>query len=932
MSSVEKNLSLFRSLLKNYVKSLGKTLKNLAGESGLGYTTLSNKLNETDGAKLNEADVNRILLVLIEWEAITTQSEVLELLTTAGFGLVGQALNWKNPPFATLKADVKPELSRLPRISELNELVGRQVELAQIGQLLQTADIKLLSLTGGGGMGKTRLARQVFNQNKNRFEIAVWLELASLTDYKLVPDTLGRALGLKETSIQTVTDSIKIYLQDKATLLVLDNLEQIIEASVFLTDILRATRQLKIIVTSREALNVYGECLYSVKPLAVPDLTQIPAPADLADLAQLPSLALFVARAKAVKPDFELTQDNLYPVAEICNRLDGIPLALELAAARLRAFTPSKLLERLNLKLLSGGSKDLPARHQTLTSTLDWSYELLTSDEQALFCRLAIFGDGCSLEAAEIVCAGLDVFTGIESLISKSLLIHSETASGESRYSMLQTVREYGLAKLEAQAQLNQVKEKYIAYYLDWLGHKVTTLGTNQQVELFKQIDVEYNNLQTNLAELILSANAPKALRLCIALGEYWQLRGYWGAGSRYLEQVLQLSGGTEREMALCFIRLGCIKYLQSDPITAGEKLEKGLQLARSVNDKVNIAFALNVLGTIAAYKGNYSEAQAYCEESLAIREELHDLNGAAATLNNLGVIVQEQGNYPAAEKYYLKSLAIKQKIDDKHGISASYNNLGNIAYKQGNNSEAENYYLKSLAIKQKIGDKYGVGVALNHLGNMAYERGNYSEAQEYYLESLLIIRTVGNKSSTVYCLNTLGNLAFAQDNYQQAREYYEQALEIARQVLDKRSISFTLSNLATLNGKQDNYLQAQEFFYESLQLAQDIADPTLQVTTIISIIYFLVNSHTAAATLKLAGSWRGIVTQWLLINKIKLATPANIYYEQCNQLLQEKLGSDYEQEQEQEPVFVSKEPKFIEQLVKEILNYLQSNPARKCS
>ena len=545
------------------------------------------------------------------------------------------------PPLASL--DARPH--NLP--VQPTALIGRERELDALRDLLLREEVRLLTLTGPGGTGKTRLGLQLAADLLDHFEDgACFVPLAPISDPSLVASTVAQTLGIREVGGGPILDSLKDYLRDKNLLLLLDNFEQILPAAPLVADLPGACPGLKVLVTSRATLHLRGEKEFPVPPLALPDPERLP---PVEALSQYASVALFAERARDVKGDFGLTDDNAPAVAEICHRLDGLPLAIELAASRIKLLAPAAMLARLErrLPLLTGGARDLPARQQTLRDTMAWSYDLLDEAEQRLFRRLAVFMGGCPLDAAEAVCnaegdLGLDVLDGLGALVEQSLARQLKGADGEPRFRMLETVREYGLEQLEASGELGQTRQAHAEHYLALAEAAEPELRGPEQAGWLARLEAEHDNLRAALEWAVERDAGELGARLGAALWRFWSVRGYLTEGRARLGGVLARAGPSV------------------GPATRARVLDGLAHLTR--------------------LQGDYRVARALCEQSLAIRRELGDRRGIATSLHDLGMVAYERGDYRAARALYEESLAILRELGYRSRIATALESFARLA------------------------------------------------------------------------------------------------------------------------------------------------------------------------------------------------------------------------------------------------------------
>ena len=641
-----------------------------------------------------------------------------------------------------LPADFPPLKTLDPHIHNLPEqptpLLGREREVAAVRALLLREEVRLVTLTGPGGIGKTRLGLQVAADLSDQLADGVYfVALASMTNPALVASTIAQALGLREAGGRSPVDSLKAYLTGKHLLLLLDNFEQVVAAATVVAGLLADCPRLKMLVTSREALRVRGEREYPVPPLALPA-----GPADARTLSQYPATALFVERALAVDPALTVTDATAAAVAEICARLDGLPLAIELAAARVKVLPPEAMLTRLSsrLKLLTGGARDLPERQQTLRSTIGWSYDLLARDEQVLFQRLAVFAGGCTLVAAEAVCptAGeleVDVLEGLGSLVDKSLVRKQEAGvEREPRFSMLETIREYGLEQLVASGEAETLRRAHAVYYLELAQQAEPNLTGPEQGMWLDRLEREHDNLRAALAWARDRGESALGLRLAGALWRFWYTHGYLSEGRSWLEGMLALP-------------------------ESGDSREEVPMRAR----------ALYGAATLASTQDDFDRAVTLWEASLALSRELDDEAVMASALNALGLAALQQGDAERAAPLFVESLALSRAMGDPWAIARALLSLAQTAYVQGEYSRAEALFEECLALMRQAGSMSHSAVALLYLGHAARAQGNFARATALYQEGLALSQGLSDKLRVLREMEGLATAVAAQGQAERA-------------------------------------------------------------------------------------------------------------------------------------------------------------------
>lgn len=552
-------------------------------------------------------------------------------------------------------------------------------------------------------------------------------------------------------------------------LILLDNFEHLVDAAPTVAELLAMGPNLKILVTSRSALHVYGEHEFPVTALALPNPRSLPS---IDALSQYSAVALFVERAIAARPDFELTRENASDVAEICVRLDGLPLAIELAAARIKVLSPASMRTRLasRLQLLTGGARDLPLRQQTLRAAIDWSYDLLNPAEQKLLRRLSVFVGGCTLEGVEAVCdtkgdLGLDLLDGMASMVDKSLVQQVEPAHGESRFVMLHTIREYALEKLEASAEKPLTKRAHAAYFLVLAEEAPTEQGSAAGMEWLERFTLEHDNFRAALEWLTETQDADWGLRLGAALFRFWEMGEYLSEGRDRLDKLLKLAGkaGPTKAASRAFFAAGVLAGEQRDYPAADAHIRASLDIARHLGDQRGVAVCLNAMAVHARDYGEIAVASSLFEEGLVLWRELGDRQAEARALSNLASVVKLQGDHSRALSIYADCLAIFQGIGDRTGVAWSMNYQGDVMRDQGDSASARMMYERGLAIFRELGDHWGIAGTLVDLGNLAREEKNYAAANSLYRESLKLFQELEHKRGVARLLECFSCCAAAQ-------------------------------------------------------------------------------------------------------------------------------------------------------------------------
>jgi predicted ATPase/class 3 adenylate cyclase len=560
---------------------------------------------------------------------------------------------------------------------QVSTFVGREAEMTKIRELLRGT--RLLTLTGAGGVGKTRLALQAAAEMLYEYPDGVWLvDLAALSDADLVPQSLASALGVREEAGRPLADTLVAHLRNRQSLLILDNCEHLVDASAgFAEGLTRRCAGVTILATSREALRAEGETVWRVPSLSVPHPQPGVRPQPQ-QLTQYAAVRLFIDRAMKASPSLTVTSDSAPAVAEICSRLDGVPLAIELAASRTRALSPAQIEQRLSERftLLTGGRRTALPRQQTLEATVAWSYELLPGAEKLFFSRLSVFAGGFTLEAAEAVCCSDDVSAthvadAISELVAKSLVI-----PGKGRYWMLETLRAYGTGRLEASGEADDLCAQHAAFISVFAAQAKAGMAGPEQADWLRRVDAELGNVRAALA-WGLGHDQEAGLALMLGLGRFWDVRGYWTEGRQWLSRFLGSGDAIPPALrANALVLLGALTRMQGDLVEARDALEEALTLSRRGADPVCTASALHNLGNVAAVGGDYCAARSYFEECLGLRMDQGDQGPVATTLMNLGNVAMAQGRYDESETHYVECLRLCRELGDAVQLSTALNNL----------------------------------------------------------------------------------------------------------------------------------------------------------------------------------------------------------------------------------------------------------------
>ena len=733
------------------------------------------------------------------------------------------------PTISSKPATPQRRLNNLP--VQLTSFIGRAAELAAVREEISRPEVHLLTLTGPGGVGKTRLSLEVATLLLDQFADGVFfIALAPIRDPALVGPTIAHTLGVRESHSKPPAETLKDYLCERQLLLVLDNFEHLTKAAPLVTELLTASSRVKVLVTSRTLLHVYGEHLHPVLPMKLPRPGRVAQPESMA---QPEAVQLFIERARAVKADFTLTQENFQTLVEICARLDGLPLAIELAAARVRQISPQAMLCQWAeesggspLQTLTGGPRDLPARHKTLRNAIAWSYNLLDESEQAVFRRAGVFEGGWTPEAAEkiigepqfdnnyptlVSSSGSPIVDMLELLVDTNLIQQFEVG-GEIRFSMLETIREYAQERLEECGEVDALRRRHAEFFLALAEMAKPKMLGSQQVVWVHRLEQEYENLRAALKWATDCQEAETALRLGSALGKFWYTYDpiYWSEGRKWLEQAIKLR---QRETVSLVVRAnalneaGVLAWAQIDYGHAILCFEECLSLRKMLGDKGGIASALGNLGLVAREQLDLTRARAYQEECLALKRELGDKQGIATALSNLGLVAADQGDYEHAISLDEESLVLNRELQNMTGLTLTLHNLGGLLVEnRGDSTRALTLLMESLKLSRGLGGHFFlIPHTLYHLGNLSLNRGDYEHAQGFFDESLNLSRQSENKYGIGHALHGLGHLAYLMGAYKQAQECYKKSVMVLYEINGIVVIIWNLiamSDLACINGQ----------------------------------------------------------------------------------------------------------------------------------
>ena len=719
-----------------------------------------------------------------------------ELIQSLSIQLNQQQINSSPTPQNNLPAPLTP-------------LIGAEETSATICNILQRPGVRLLTLMGPGGVGKTRLALAAGAQLLEKFRDGIFfIPLETIHDPALLPSQITRSLNIETSGATTLEDALKTYLRERQVLLILDNFEQLIEAGTLVIELLKAAPQLKVLATSREALQQYGEYRFIVPELPRPDPDN-PPPLD--QLEQWPAVSLFIQRVQALHPMFTLDESNRDSILRICHQLDGLPLAIELAAAQVKLPTLGKTFPTLEraLKTMKDASRDRPVRQQTLWDAINWSHQLLPAAEKTLFRQLAVFGREWSLEAAEKICLSEDAQSMLDALANKSLVRYTQTGD-ELRFQMLQAVREYALEQLKQSGETEMLQRRHASYYLDFARRAEETIGSPQEPIWMERVKQEHENLQIALQWMLDARETEMAFHFLGAIWRFWDMLNIWSETRLWMERALT-QGASLRSVARAKTLWGAswLAAHQSDYVQALALAEEGLALARENDEKPLIARLLQNSAEGQFRLHNTQKGISLIEESLQLLRELNDQQEIAWALDHLARGLNQLGERAKSRKLIEESLGIFRAMGHQWAIAASLRHLGLLALLDDDDAQAAEALAESLNISKQLGAKQRISEILRELAHLALKKADLERASELVAEGLSISREIGDRTGEGWALNLQGRVALKQADFPQARQQFEKAQQLFVESREPEAIAFNLECIKRLNEAENKAFSA---------------------------------------------------------------------------------------------------------------------------
>jgi len=720
----------------------------------------------------------------------------------------------------------------------LTSFIGREQEVIDICTLLSRKDVRLVTLLGPGGIGKTRLSLKIAEEMRASFADGVcFVALATVSDPDLVITTIANSLGIQESGTMLLADLVKVKLREKHLLLLLDNFEQVAAGAPVVEELLAACPDVKAVVTSRAVLQLPGEHLFHVSPLKLPDVKrlsntqQLPNPEALGELS---AVALFVQRAREGRSDFQITAANAQAIAECCVQLDGLPLAIELAAARIRVFTPQSLLAQLSqgLHILKSGATSLPERQRAIYSTIKWSYDLLNEQERWLFRQLAVFRGHWTLETVAQVLenrlpGAFDIVDVASSLLDKSLIQRENDEDAEARFSMLETIREFGLTCLRADGEIEESGNAHASYYLDYMERAAPHLREAQQREWLTQVEREQENLRAALEWFIARKETDAALHLCDSYGKFCGLSGYWSEEQRWFTLVFALPGEPSMMRARVLRRAGHLAYRLRDLEKARTWYEESMRLSRTLDDKYNLAGVLGGLAwTLVRQHDTSISVLNLLQEGVEMARASGDRWSLANALESLGRFVSRQGQFEQAHQLFAECVTLMRIVGDKESLARFLFPFVTLEISRGNLSQAAALAQESFDLAQGLGTIPLKAIALESLGCVALFQGHYEQARDFFTQRIAFARDLGDFPAVAKNQVRLGEVTLALGDPERAESLVQEGLQFSQEnhgSPDDIALALNISGAIKLT--QGSLVEARACYKEALLLDKDGGD-----------------------------------------------------------------------------------------------------------